>query len=240
MSLIYYPAIDFYGSDIPMLSLVSSTLFLAGLAIVLWRVRSPRFLLLNGYFWALTLSIGIFSIPASADSYRMLVVLPPALLMAAAGLDQILDFLGLGWGQARTKYIAVSAFTLSGLFIFNTSAYYFNFANHCKYGGDTPTRFATYLGNYMSQVDSDSRIYLLSNESYYYGPHLTVDFLSRQRAVQNVPEGIDSLSLVSGDTLVANPDRIDELQLWARLHPGGDLVTQHDCQNRILSAYHVP
>jgi hypothetical protein len=203
-------------------------------------VRSPGFLLLNGYFWALTLSVGIFAIPPSADSYRMLVVLPPALLMAAVGMDQILDFLGLGWSQARTKYIAITAFTLFGLFIFNTSAYYFNFANHCKYGGDTPTRFATYLGKTMSQVDRDSKIYLLSNEHYYYGPHLTVDYLSQRRAVQNFPDSIDSIGLISGDTIIANPDRIDELQLWARAHPGGDLVTQHDCQNRILSAYHVP
>jgi hypothetical protein len=63
MSLIYYPAIDFYGSPVPMLTLISAALFLLGLGISLWRIRSTNYLLLNGYFWALTVAIGIFAIP---------------------------------------------------------------------------------------------------------------------------------------------------------------------------------
>ena len=67
LSLIYYPALDFYGSNIPMLTIFASVFFLAGLGIALLRVRKPGMLLLNGYFWAATLAVGIFSVPPSAD-----------------------------------------------------------------------------------------------------------------------------------------------------------------------------
>lgn len=52
LSLIYYPTIDFYGSPTPMMSLVSGILFPLGLTYALVKTGSPRFLLLNGYFWA--------------------------------------------------------------------------------------------------------------------------------------------------------------------------------------------
>ena len=49
MSLIFYPSFDFYGSRIPMLSLISASLFLVGLAFALLKTRQPGVLLLNGY-----------------------------------------------------------------------------------------------------------------------------------------------------------------------------------------------
>jgi hypothetical protein len=109
LALIYYPGIDFYGSQVPMLSLISSAFFLIGLGVVLFRVRQRGYLLLNGYFWIFPFAVGIFSIPPSADSYRMLIALPPAMFMAAIGLDQILEFLNLGWGKSRKKYVVISS-----------------------------------------------------------------------------------------------------------------------------------
>jgi hypothetical protein len=85
LSLNYYPAVDFYGSRIPLLDLATSTLFVLGLGYALWRTRDAHYLLLNGYFWSMTLAIGLFSIPPSADSYRMLAALPAAILLATAG-----------------------------------------------------------------------------------------------------------------------------------------------------------
>ena len=63
LSLIYYPALDFYGSPTPPLTLISATLFLIGLGVSLWRTRSLNFFILNGYFWGFTLAVGIFAIP---------------------------------------------------------------------------------------------------------------------------------------------------------------------------------
>jgi hypothetical protein len=55
-----------------------------------------------------------------------------------------------------------------------------------------------------------------------------------------VPDGIDTISPVAGDILIANPDRVAELNAWAREHPGGRLEAIYDCQTLILMSYRVP
>jgi 4-amino-4-deoxy-L-arabinose transferase-like glycosyltransferase len=241
LAVIYYPSFDFYGSSIPMLSLVGAMLFLAGLGIALWQTRSPGILLLNGYFWAGTLAIGIFSIPPSADTYRMLIVLPAVLLLAALGLDGLLRGLGLGWVQSRKAYSAVTAVVLLGLFVFNAWAYYGNFGGLCLYGGDSPpTRFASYLGSYVDSIDRESRVYLLSDQTYFYGSHASVDFLSGKHPINNIKESVDTLSVKPDEAIIASPNRIPELRNWAENHPGGVLHYEYDCQQTILLAYQYP
>jgi 4-amino-4-deoxy-L-arabinose transferase-like glycosyltransferase len=240
LSLIYYPSLDFYGSPVPMLSMIAASMFLLGLGISLWRTKSPKYLLLNGNFWAATLSVGLFAVPPSADSYRMLMALPAAMIMAAIGLDQVLEYFGLGWEQARGTYSVVVGAVLTSLLIFNLWTYYGDFAGQCRYGDNLAGRFASYLGSYVKTVDSQSDIYLLSNEIYLYGTHASTYFLSQSRPVTNLPAPIDSVQFVSGETIIASPDRIPELLVWAHEHPGGKLQYQYDCQRTILLAYQVP
>lgn len=241
LSIIYYPSFDFYGSTIPMLSLISAMLFLLGLGVVLWKTRSPGHLLLNGYFWAGTFAVGMFSIPPSADTYRMLIVLPAALLMAAIGLDHALHALGVGWTHARSIYVPATATVLFSLLVFNVWTYYFHFAGHCLYGSDdAPTRFASYLGNYAHTFDRDTEIYLLSDEIYFYGTHQSVDFLSNKHAIVNVGDPADTLQVRPGEVIIASPNRIVELRDWADNHPGGALHYEYDCQQVILLGYSFP
>jgi 4-amino-4-deoxy-L-arabinose transferase-like glycosyltransferase len=241
LSLIYYRAFDFYGTTVPMLSLISATLFLVGLGIVLWKTGSPGFLLLNGYFWSGTLAIGLFSIPASADTYRMLIVLPAAVIMAAIGLDRALYGLGVGWTQMPKLYVAGTTAVLLSLFVFNMWAYYFHFIGRCLYGSDDgPTRFASYLGEYANTLDRETDTYLLSNEVYRYGTHLSVDFLSDNHPMTNVMEPVDTLPVKPDQAIIAVPDRIGELKAWADNHPGGVLHYEYDCEETILLGYRFP
>jgi len=243
LSLIYYPATDFYGSSVPMLSLISATLFLLGLSIAFLQTRSPRMLLLNGYFWAGTLSIGIFAIPPSADTYRMLIVLPAALLLAAIGLNHGLDATGVGWVSMRKTYLFTTTLILTGLLVFNVWAYFLQFAGLCLYGTDYPTRFASYLGNYLRTVDRKTQTYLLSDINYIFGTHLSVYFLSGKGDnyfVSNISDSVDVLEVRPDEIIIANPDRIDELRAWADNHPGGKLQYQYDCGERILLTYQFP
>jgi hypothetical protein len=240
LSLNYYPASDFYGSPIPIMTLISSTLFFIGLGLILWRVFSPNFMMLNGYFWGFTVAVGVFAIPPSADAYRMLSALPPALIISAYAFDQILDMLGVGWHQSHRKYLTITTIMLVSLAVFNLWTYFYDFAGQCKYGADTQTRFASYLGKYASQVSKNSDIYLLADDIYFYGSHLTVDYLSEKRPITNVKESIDSVSMYTGDTIIANPNRVQELKDWARLHPGGKMDSRYDCDKIILFSYQLP
>ncbi len=240
LSLIYYPGSDFYGSPVTMLPFVAGALFLIGLGIVLWRVRTPNYLLLNGYLWGMTAAVGLFAIPPSADSYRMLLALPAAVIMVAIGLDQILELFGMGWAQARRAYYLWTGAVILSLLVLNLWTYYGDFAGQCRYGDNLAGRFASYLGNYVRTISSESSIYLLSNDTFFYGSHASVDFLDNRRLIVNFPEPIDQLHLVAGETVIASPDRIAELETWAHDHPGGQLHFQYDCQRQILLAYQLP
>lgn len=238
-TVIYYPSVDFYGTNVPILSLVAAAFFLTGLGIILWRVRDHRFLLLNGYFWSLTLAVGIMVIPQSADSYRMLSTLPVVMIIAAIGMDQVFEAFGLIWRQARARYILVAGMVLTSLLVFNVWAYFFHFNTRCTYG-DTKGRFASFMGTYLSTLERESPVYLLSDGDYFYGSHLTTDFLSHKQTITNVPEALDSLSYRPGDVIIASPNRVTELRDWMSSHPGGEAYYQYDCQTLMFVAYYFP
>jgi hypothetical protein len=240
MSLIYYPAVDFYGSTIPLLNVFAATFFLVGMALVLVRVKSPGHLLLNGYLWGLTLAIAIFSIPPSADSYRMLSVLPACFLMAAIGLDQLLEIAGFQWQTSSRIYTTLAVGLIIGISIMNVRSYFFDFAGKCLYGGGLETRFMSYLGLYAKTVDKDSTIYLLRDENFFYGSHPSVDFLSGGRMITNYEGPMDSYQVTYGETIIATPNRIEELLAWAQIHPGGELTSINDCEQVILVSYKIP
>jgi 4-amino-4-deoxy-L-arabinose transferase-like glycosyltransferase len=241
LSLNHYPALDFYGAPAPVLGLTTGVLFVLGLGCALWRTRNHRYLLLNGYFWSTTIAIGVFSIPPSADSYRMLLALPAAMLLAAVGLEQVLIVLTPdNVATRRTASVAASVILVLAAVLFDVRIYFSDFAAQCRYGNDLQTRFASYLGNYLRTVDREADIYLLNDDTLLYGTHGSVDFLSRGRLVTNVPEPAETLSSTSNMVVIAIPKRGDELKAWAQAHTGGQFHREYDCGNLMLTAYRIP
>lgn len=240
LSLFYYPAFDFYGSNVPMLTLFTSVFFFLGLVLALKGVRRTGFLLLNGYFWAITLAIGIFAVPPSADSYRMLAALPAAIILAALGIDGFLGIVGAGWERAKGAYAFIVSILLISLAVFNLWVYYGDFTSQCRYGGDLNSRFASYLGSYSKTVNSGSQISLLSDDVYRYGTHASTDFLSGTRSIINLPDPFSGSDLVTGDVVIASPNRVTELKDWIHLHPGGEIDYVYDCKKLIIFSYKLP
>jgi len=240
LTLIHFPAIDFYGASFPLLTFFTATFFLIGIGLILTRIKSPSYLLLNGYFWGGTFAIGILTVPPSAASYRMLIVLPAALLIAAIGFDKLLEVIGFQWEVSRRTYIALAALTVLMISFLNVNIYYTDFAGKCRYGGNLEGRFASYLGSFSKTVDENSEIYLLSDSIYFYGSHASTDFLSGKRKITNYSDPLESYQVQFGETLVASPDRIDELLDWVSHHRGGQLTTLKDCEKVILVAYKLP
>jgi len=81
---------------------------------------------------------------------------------------------------------------------------------------------------------------LLSDETYFYGSHASTDFLSGQKKITNVAGPINTMPGVLGDTIIASPARIPELETWIHDHPGGKTNYVRDCSNIILLGYKIP
>jgi 4-amino-4-deoxy-L-arabinose transferase-like glycosyltransferase len=240
LSLNYYPALDFYGAGVPLLELITGALFLLGLGYALMKTRDHRYLLLNGYFWALTLAVGLFAVPPAADSYRMLVALPSAVLLAAVGWEQLLAVIGPETTGLRVARPVLYAFLVIAVAGVNLRTYFTDFAGQCRFGGDPQTRFASYLGNYLRTLDAEAEVYLLSTSEIRYGTHSSVDFLSSGRAVTNVDDPAASLPVGSNQVIIAVADRAQELRAWANENGNGTLQSVNDCQRPMLLAYHMP
>ncbi len=240
LSLNHYPAIDFYGTTIPMLDVITATLFVLGLLYSLWRTRDDGYLLLNGWFWSMTVAIGLFTLPPSSDSYRMLLAVPAAMIMAGIGLDLILQALTPAAHQPQPIRIGLAAIILVSVGLYDTRAYYVDFLQQCRYGGDTATRFASYLGKYLATLDRATKVYLLSNEQLRYGTHLSADFLSKSLPVTNVDGPISDIQPDVDTAIIAITPRADELRDWTRNYPGGKLHQEFDCDKLMLTAYWLP
>jgi len=123
---------------------------------------------------------------------------------------------------------------------YNTRAYYVDFLNQCRFGGDTATRFASYLGKYLGTLDREAAVYLLSSEELRYGTHSSVDFLSKSLPVTNIDGPVADVQPGVDTAVIAIGPRADELRQWASTHPGGKLHQEFDCGKLMLSAYWLP
>jgi len=240
LSLFYYPAEDFYGTTKSMMHFMTTALFLMGLAFALWRTRDPHFMLVNGYLFAPAVAIGLTAIPPSADSYRMLTALPAAMLLAGVGLEELVRVLSLPGPTGARLRVALSGLLLVAISILNLKTYFVDFAGRCRYGGDPQTRFASYLGEYLSLLDRSADVFLLSDEVFQYGTHGSVDFLSGGLEVQNFPNHVEGLRIAPGLVVIAAPPRINELREWIEDHPGGTPLLEYDCSDPILMGYRLP
>jgi hypothetical protein len=239
LSLIHYPAEDFYGAPAPLLEVATAALFVLGLGVALVKTRDYRYLLLNAYFWAATVAVGVFAIPPSADSYRMLIAVPPAMLLAALGWEQALGAVAPASHAGRLARPALYGALIATVALINLRTYFVDFAGRCRFGGDPQTRFASYLGNFLRPLDREADVYLLSTEELRYGTHSSVDFLSNGLPVVNVDEPVGTLFARPNVVVIAGADRADELRAWARQNPGGSLAQVYDCENLMLAAYQI-
>lgn len=240
LALIYYPSLDFYGSMAPMLSMITSVLFFIGLVFALVKIKTRPSMFLLTVLFGFIVFIGVFAIPPNADSYRVVVILPLAMILAALGIDSLFHLFDLNWEKSRVRYLSVSAIVLVLLFFTNMQIYFGDFAGRCQFGGDQPSRFASYLGSYLRTFDPSTNVNLLSDDQYFYGSHPSVDFLSGSHPMNNIYDPVNTLSFPSNDLIIAPPSRIAELKAWVDTHPGGKVQYLYDCQKTILLGYQLP
>jgi hypothetical protein len=125
----------------------------------------------------------------------MLVVLPAAVLFAAAELKQGFVAPSLARLDQRWVRLTLTGSRLAAVLALNLRAYFVDFAGQCRYGGDRATRFASYLGSYLNTIDPEATVYWLSDNELQYGTHSSVESLSGNRPVMNWTAPVGQLKL---------------------------------------------
>lgn len=151
-----------------------------------------------------------------------------------------LFFSGLQRASISRAWMMSATVTALIVGLFNVRVYFFDFVGQCQFGGDERTRFASYSGNYLSAVPRDAPSYLLSTEFLRYGTHISVDFLSQEKPIENWDAPLETLTSSSGALIIAPALRVEELRAWTATHPGGTWQSAYDCGAPMLFAYRVP
>ncbi|MCL5108287.1 MAG: glycosyltransferase family 39 protein [Chloroflexi bacterium] len=148
-------------AETPLLAPLLAPFFLAGLALVLWRLRDGRYGLLVAWFWTFILVGTVTNEPP--QSHRLVTVLPPAI----AGIALVLDAL-IAWAQ-RWRRPAVGRAVVSLALLVPLAA---GAADNANYFGPAaaarPWEEVTLLGTYVSDLGPSYRVYVLGAPSVYY------------------------------------------------------------------------
>ena len=224
LAFIYYPATAFYDATLPMFDFVTSIPLVLGLAYSIARTFDRRFLMLNVWFF---MSVGFGQVAVvlpEIGAYRILVMMPAALLMAAVALDSW-TFQLIELKVVRQKAGTAIMASIVGVAALGNINYYFrDFAPSGNYS-DSGTRLASIMGTYLGTLDRDYRAYLFGAPIIIYGIHPSVDFLSGKLPVQNVIEPLRGertfVDRGHSAVFIFVSLRIQELEIVQRDFPGG-------------------
>ncbi len=240
LSIFVLPFQDFYWAPAPVLDLITGALFVVGTFLALRRTRDPRILLLNGWFWSGVVAIGLFAIPAAADSYRLLMVLPAMCILAALGWAHITS-LAERLAKADWRMVMSSSVILIMLVAaLNLKIYYIDFGRSCLYGGtNVSTRTASLLGDYLRNQPAFDQAYLLGDNIFYYGIHPSLDYLSGSLPVTNLPQPFVGPGAHGSTLFIIVPSREYELATVRQFAPDGTSTRVTDCGRLMFLAYRV-
>lgn len=243
LTVSHYPAEAFYRSSYPMLDFAAGAFFFLGLGYSLLRIRDARFLMLNGWFWSGIVVGGALVVLPSLAAYRVLIVLPAAILFASVGVNKTIEMaervLAL---TPRWPAVAMVCFLLVSAAI-NVKAYWVDWAPKCAYE-DPATRFASQMGSYLATQPSKSQVFLMGEPFIHYGIHQSIDFLDGKMPVQDILEPLVAPPALSVDPgrpiiFVATPQREPELQFVVQAWPNGTRLLIRDCDHVSMIIYEV-
>ena len=247
------PFIDFYGVGVPTLDKLTGIFWTFGLALALWQTFNRRVIVLNGWFWGGVVALGVTTVPPSTYHYRLLVVLPAAMIMAAHACDTLLrrverereqSLPNLSAAQLGSLQKGLAVVALAFIAYSNLTTYFGVFAGACKYE-TIETRQAGLLGRYLHGLPRETDVFVLPQEhGFRAGPFRSVDFLSGRMELTNIDEplGAELPAALKGAgedglLVVAVPGRADELELVEAWYPGGQRMALLDCGSEALWVY---
>jgi len=248
LAIFVLPFQDFYWVPVPVLDFITAVLFLVGVFIALRRTREPHFLLLNGWLWSGVFALSVFAIPAAADSYRLLMVLPAMCAMAAVGWDYLLTLTKRVAESVPPPEVAPSppawmlwslalVLVIAGL---NLKIYYLDFGRSCQYMNNDPiARGWSRIGDYLREQRPVDQAYMLGDPAFQYGTHPSVDYLSGFLPMTNLFEPFSMVEAHGNLVFVLIPARVGELEMVQAFAPGGEVTRVFDCGRLSFIGYEV-
>ena len=239
----HYQAVGFYNAELPMLDFFTSIPAALGLGYALLRVREERFLLLNGWFWSSVIVGQVLLVTPERNAYRILMVLPVTMLLAAVGWMKVLALAKWALGPNWRAGMLLTLVFLAAVGYTNLNYYFVRFLPACRFE-DPNTRRASILGQYLSTAPRNSKAYVHGPPHYVYGVHPSVDFLSRRLPAMNVDAiqagGLTHLDPLTRPIFVFVPERRAESAGVAAAFPNGTWRELEDCGRPVLHIYEPP
>lgn len=241
LAIFALPFQEFYWVPKPLLLPITASLFLIGLIFSLKNIKNINFLLINFWFWSGVAAISFFAIPASADSYRLLMVLSVLVIFAALGWERLILLIeGRNNLNRRPSVTVVSLLIFFLAAVFNLKTYFLDFASGCFYmDGDLNGRGSAQIGEFLKSQYPFTQAYLLGEEHYQQGIHPSLDFLSGPVPIINMLESFHPVDESGSLIFIFTPDRQAELPLVKSFYPQGQVFRQNDCDRLSFIAYRV-
>jgi 4-amino-4-deoxy-L-arabinose transferase-like glycosyltransferase len=233
-TFISIPVQVWYPARVPILRSVSAVLFLAGVILMLFKLKKP-------VTWMLFLWVGVFiligalSIPASS-AQRYVAVIPACALIIGFGMNEIIELIASTW-QGKEKILTAAAIVLLvGLGINDTLFYFNEYSPNTDLGGAN-TLVAQRLAEYLEDEQNLEVAFFGGNRMGYYSIS-SIPYLAPQVDGYdfNHPWGDAENPDLSAETLVFVflPDQEDNLWLVEKDFPQGDLLTELDRHGNLL------
>lgn len=240
LSIFVLPFQDFYWAPAPVLQTIPAVLFLIGVVVSLRNTTQLPFLLLNGWLWSSILSIAVFVIPPSADSYRLVMALSAMMILAGCGWKRLITLIHPGRLITARSVPAWTVALLCLSALIDLKTYFVDFAKGCRYiNGELRGRRSTYIGEYLKREQPFDHAYLLGNEYYRTGIHPSLDYLSGNAPVQDIFEPFVAVPQRGSLVFIIIPSRAEELKVIKTFADEGEVTRVADCNRLSFIGYRV-
>jgi hypothetical protein len=227
------PFIDFYHANVPILDVITAVLFFIGMAIVHNRIHTRRSMLVLGWFWGGMTALAVYTQPISSYHYRLFVIVPVLMLLAAIGLSWIWDKL---LNVVPRRYALGSvAVVLGAIIAINSEVYVNRLALVCRYGVDPQTQRAGAAARFLAEKPvRDTEVIIVGQlNDVHAGTWKSFEYLNESIQFSNAwpDEQYDFVPLRGRDVyLLYIPERFPEREYIEQgLAPIGDYETITMC-----------
>jgi hypothetical protein len=223
-----------YRPERPLLFYLSAIFFVFGLTycLVHWRQRA-NFLMLAWFL--LVIAFGGMLLENPPSSPRLVMAIPPVVVLVALGMVQVAEWASPLWGRARAG-VWLASMACVCLCGYQSLHFYFVIYTPQRMFSDDNTAVADAVGRYLRERGDGTVCYLLGAPRLYFG-HATIPYLAPGAVGVDIIaplQAADSLAPPPGAVFVILPERESELAVVQRWLPGGAIYRHLDARGRTL------